>query len=82
MPRLSATPISLTNDEDESLLRLSRAHKTPRKLAERASRLLAYGPLPCETLNYATLLRATPWQRPMEARRGECLFKIPTRGSW
>ena len=40
MPRLSATPIALTDDEEESLLRLSRAHKTPRKLAERASMIL------------------------------------------
>ena len=40
MPRLSATPIRLTSDEEESLLRLSRAHKTPRKLAERATMIL------------------------------------------
>ena len=40
MPRLSASPITLTDDDDESLLRLSRAHKTPRKLAERATMIL------------------------------------------
>jgi len=40
MPRLSASPIALTDDEEESLLRLSRAHKTPRKLAERATMIL------------------------------------------
>ena len=40
MPRLSASPITLTDDDEESLLRLSRAHKTPRKLAERATMIL------------------------------------------
>lgn len=37
MPRLSAAPITLTTEEDQDLRRLSRAHKTPRKLAERAT---------------------------------------------
>ncbi len=40
MPRLSATSISLTLADEHSLRRLSRAHKTPRKLAERASLIL------------------------------------------
>ena len=35
--RLSAAPITLTTEEDQDLRRLSRAHKTPRKLAERAT---------------------------------------------
>ena len=37
MPRLSAAPITLTTEEDQDLRRLTRAHKTPRKLAERAT---------------------------------------------
>ena len=37
MPRLSAAPITLTTEEDQDLRWLSRAHKTPRKLAERAT---------------------------------------------
>ena len=37
MPRQSAAPILLTAEEEQALERLSRAHKTPRKLAERAS---------------------------------------------
>src|SRR6201989_2092150 len=40
MPRLSATPISLTPVQAEELQRLARAHKTPRKLAERAEMIL------------------------------------------
>jgi putative transposase len=40
MPRLSATPISLTPVQAEELQRLARAHKTPRKLAERAVMIL------------------------------------------
>jgi transposase len=37
MPHLSAAPITLSTEEDQDLRRLSRAHKTPRKLAERAT---------------------------------------------
>jgi len=40
MPRLSAAPISLTPVQAEELQRLARAHKTPRKLAERAEMML------------------------------------------
>src|SRR3954451_1327862 len=40
MPRLSAAPISLTPAQAEDLHRLARAHKTPRKLAERAEMIL------------------------------------------
>jgi putative transposase len=40
MPRLSAAPITLTTEEEQDLRRLSRAHKTPRKLAERANMIL------------------------------------------
>ena len=40
MPRLSAAPISLTPAQAEELQRLARAHKTPRKLAERAEIIL------------------------------------------
>jgi putative transposase len=40
MPRLSAAPISLTPAQAEDLHRLARAHKTPRKLAERAAMIL------------------------------------------
>lgn len=40
MPRLSAAPISLTPVQAEELQRLARAHKTPRKLAERAEMIL------------------------------------------
>src|SRR3954447_209331 len=40
MPRLSAAPISLTPAQAEELQRLARAHKTPRKLAERAEMIL------------------------------------------
>ncbi len=40
MPRLSAAPISLTPAQEEELQRLARAHKTPRKLAERAEMIL------------------------------------------
>ena len=40
MPRLSAAPISLTPAQAEELQRLARAHKTPRKLAERAAIIL------------------------------------------
>jgi len=35
MARLSAAPITLTPEQDQDLRRLSRAHKTPQKLAER-----------------------------------------------
>ena len=40
MPRLSAAPIVLTPEQEQDLRRLSRAHKTPRKLAERADMIL------------------------------------------
>src|SRR3954462_5261383 len=40
MPRLSAAPIILTPAQADGLQRLSRAHKTPRKLAERAEMIL------------------------------------------
>ena len=36
MPRLSAAPITLTPEQESDLRGLARAHKTPRKLAERA----------------------------------------------
>jgi len=40
MPRLSAAPITLTPAQEADLRRLARAHKTPRKLAERAEMIL------------------------------------------
>ena len=40
MPRLSAAPITLTPAQADDLQRLARAHKTPRKLAERAEMIL------------------------------------------
>jgi transposase-like protein len=40
MPRLSAAPITLTPAQEDELQRLARAHKTPRKLAERAEMIL------------------------------------------
>ena len=40
MPRLSATPITLTREQEGDLQALARAHKTPRKLAERAEMIL------------------------------------------
>ena len=40
MPRLFATPITLTPAQEDELQRLARAHKTPRKLAERAEMIL------------------------------------------
>src|SRR5881275_106141 len=40
MPRLSAAPISLAPAQADGLQRLARAHKTPRKLAERAEMIL------------------------------------------
>jgi hypothetical protein len=40
MPRLTAAPIALTPAQAEELQRLARAHKTPRKLAERAEMIL------------------------------------------
>src|SRR3954470_21495062 len=40
MPRLSAAPIILTPAQADGLQRLARAHKTPRKLAERAEMIL------------------------------------------
>ena len=40
MPRLSAAPISLPPAQAEELQRLARAHKTPRKLVERAEMIL------------------------------------------
>jgi DNA-binding CsgD family transcriptional regulator len=40
MPRLTAAPIILTPAQTEDLQRLARAHKTPRKLAERAEIIL------------------------------------------
>src|SRR3982750_2026490 len=40
MPRLTAAPITVTPAQAEGLQRLARAHKTPRKLAERAEMIL------------------------------------------
>ena len=40
MPRLSAAPITLTTEEEQNLRRMSRAHRTLRKLAERANMIL------------------------------------------
>lgn len=40
MPRLTAAPIILTPSQAEDLQRLARAHKTPRKLAERTEMIL------------------------------------------
>jgi transposase len=40
MPRLSAAPITLTPEQEQDLRRLARAHKTERKLAERATIIL------------------------------------------
>jgi transposase-like protein len=40
MPLLSAALIVLTPEQEQDLQRLSRAHKTPRKLAERAAMIL------------------------------------------
>ena len=40
MPRLSAAPITLTPEQEVDLRGLARAHKTPRKLAERAEMIL------------------------------------------
>jgi putative transposase len=40
MPRLCAALISLTPAQTDDLQRLARAHKTPRKLAERAEMIL------------------------------------------
>ena len=40
MPCLSAAPIILTAEQESDLQRLARAHKTPRKLAERAEMIL------------------------------------------
>jgi putative transposase len=40
MPRLAAAPIRLPPAQAEDLQRLARAHKTPRKLAERAEMIL------------------------------------------
>jgi putative transposase len=40
MPRLSAAPITLTPGQEADLRGLARAHKTPRKLAERAEMIL------------------------------------------
>ena len=40
MPRLSAAPIALTPEQEADLRGLARAHKTPRKLAERAEMIL------------------------------------------
>jgi len=40
MPRLSAAPITLPAAQAEALQRLARAHKTPRKLADRAEMIL------------------------------------------
>ena len=40
MPRLSAAPITLTPEQEADLRGLARAHKTPRKLAERAEMIL------------------------------------------
>jgi putative transposase len=40
MPRLSAAPITLTPEQEADLRSLARAHKTPRKLAERAEMIL------------------------------------------
>lgn len=43
MPRLSPVPISLMSEQQGYLQRLARAHKTPRKLAERAGMILRSG---------------------------------------
>ena len=40
MPRLSAAQITLTPEQEAELQGLARAHKTPRKLAERAEMIL------------------------------------------
>jgi hypothetical protein len=40
MPLLSAASITLTPEQEHDLERLTRAHKTPRKLAERAAMIL------------------------------------------
>ena len=40
MSLLFAAPITLTAEDEQDLRRLSRAHKTPRKLAERAGMIL------------------------------------------
>ncbi len=40
MPRRSAAPITLTPEQEADLRGLGRAHKTPRKLAERAEMIL------------------------------------------
>jgi putative transposase len=40
MPSLSAAPITLTPEQEVDLQGLARAHKTPRKLAERAEMIL------------------------------------------
>ena len=40
MRRLSAVPIALTAEQQQDLQRLTRARKTPRKLAERAAMIL------------------------------------------
>jgi transposase-like protein len=40
MPRLSAAPIPLTPEQETELRSLARAHKTPRKLAERVEMIL------------------------------------------
>jgi len=40
MPRLSAAPIALTPEQEGELRSLARAHKTPRKRAERAEMIL------------------------------------------
>ena len=40
MPRLSAAPITLTPEQEADLQSLVRAHKTPRKLAERVEMML------------------------------------------
>lgn len=41
-PQLSAAPITLRIEEEQDLRRLSRLHKTPRKLAERANMIALY----------------------------------------
>ena len=42
MPRLSAAPIALTPEQEADLRGLARAHKTPRKPAERAEMILRW----------------------------------------
>ena len=61
MPLLSAAAIILTLEQEQDLHRLSRAHKTPRKLAERAAMiLLSAGQTPVRSARNARIVSATP----------------------